>query len=152
MQKDWPNDWANSRFSRLFYERAYKPISHLTNKPISHLANKPISHLTTKKNLNDTEKIVSDEKNVTATWLLCIQTLLPWRNKCFNANGDYVEVWCVVSAALCHAHTEVRIHFSASLYVLYFVTSLYERRWVIIELRVRVVICIPEVLRSELEL
>ena len=97
-------------FSRLFCECAYRPIIHPT----------------TKKNLEDTEKGVSDEKNVTVTCLRCIQTLLPWRNKCFNAKGDYVEVCCVVLATLCHAHIELRVHFSALVYVPCFITPLHE--------------------------
>jgi hypothetical protein len=38
----------------------------------------------------------------TDTWYRLLyagtQILLPWRNKCLNANDDYVEVWCVPSA------------------------------------------------------
>ena len=68
------------------------------------------------------EKTVSDEKKVVTSclWTLDCDVYKPCCHRETNANGEYVEVWCVVCATLCHAHTEVRIYFSASVYVPYF--------------------------------
>ena len=109
-------------------------ITELTVFFRDYFANAPTNTLQSPNNEEESEGHEEDSVRLeerchlllTDTWLRCTQTLLPWRNKCFSANGDYVEVWCVVSATICHAHTEVRIHFSASVYVPYFVTPLHE--------------------------
>jgi len=115
MQKDWLNDWANSLFRDCFAKAPTNRLHSLNNEEESE---------------GHGEDSVRREESchllVTDSWLRCIQTLLPWRKKCFSANSDYVEVWCVASAALCHAHIEGRIYFSASVYIPYFVTPLHE--------------------------
>ena len=65
----------------------------------------------------------------TSTWVFLwvfltrIQTLVPWWDKCWNVNGDYVRVWFVPPAT----HVP-RIHrsYNKTFYIRMFVTVLFE--------------------------
>lgn len=64
-----------------------------------------------------------------------IQVLVPLWEKYLNVSGDYVEVWRLPAATMCHVQIEVRIEltkFSASGYLLpyFFKTTVKHERWI----------------------
>jgi hypothetical protein len=56
----------------------------------------------------------------TGTFYGGIEALAPRTDKCLNVNDDSVEVWCVTSATSCHVVIEVRMKFSVSHGLLFF--------------------------------
>lgn len=72
----------------LSYFRLFRPCK-------KHLAGK---YFTTDINM---KQAVTAQLQTLDTYLFYvrIQVLVPWRDKCVNISGDYVEVWYVPSAA-----------------------------------------------------